>query len=64
MLGGHAIKIMGFGTENGEDYWLVANSWNEEWGDHGYFKIKRGTNECQIENPIINGGPVAGMPAL
>merc|ERR1712227_1158872 len=28
MLGGHAIKIMGFGTENGTPYWLVANSWN------------------------------------
>ena len=32
------------------------------WGDKGYFKIKRGTNECQIENAIINGGPVAGLP--
>ena len=28
-LGGHAIKILGWGTENGADYWLVANSWNE-----------------------------------
>jgi len=64
MLGGHAIKIMGFGTENGTPYWLVANSWNNLWGDHGYFKIKRGTNECQIEDAIINGGPVAGMPKL
>eukprot|EP00435_Cladocopium_sp_Y103_P018497 s7_g4.t1 len=62
MLGGHAIKIMGWGTENGSPYWLVANSWNEDWGDHGYFKIERGTNQCQIENPIVNGGPVAGLP--
>merc|ERR1719174_1578100 len=30
-LGGHAIKIMGWGTENGAPYWLVANSWNEDW---------------------------------
>jgi len=62
MLGGHAIKIMGFGEENGTKYWLVANSWNEDWGDGGYFKIKRGSNECQIENAMINGGPVAGLP--
>jgi|Transcript_20680 cathepsin B len=60
MLGGHAIKIMGWGTENGAPYWLVANSWNEDWGDHGFFKIDRGHNQCQIENAMINGGPVAG----
>merc|ERR1711939_338137 len=60
MLGGHAIKIMGFGTEGGVPYWLVANSWNEDWGDKGYFKIVRGKNACQIENAMINGGPVAG----
>jgi len=64
MLGGHAIKIMGYGTENGEDYWLVANSWNELWGDGGYFKIARGKNECQIENAVLNGGPVAGHAKL
>jgi len=64
MLGGHAIKIMGWGTEDGAPYWLVANSWNEDWGDHGYFKIDRGHDQCQIENPVINGGPVAGMPKL
>merc|ERR1712050_509388 len=64
MLGGHAIKIMGWGTEDGSPYWLVANSWNEDWGDAGFFKIDRGHNQCQIENPIINGGPVAGMPRL
>jgi len=48
-LGGHAIKIMGWGTENGTDYWLVMNSWNSDWGDKGTFKIARGTNECGIE---------------
>merc|ERR1711982_19786 len=37
--GGHAVKIVGWGTENGEDYWLVANSWNTSWGLSGFFKI-------------------------
>lgn len=54
-LGGHAIKIMGWGTENGEDYWLVANSWNPTWGDNGTFKIRRGTNECGIEGMVTAG---------
>jgi len=54
-LGGHAIKMLGWGTENGVDYWLIANSWNEAWGDHGTFKIKRGTNECGIEGQVSAG---------
>ncbi|KAK3750353.1 hypothetical protein QZH41_010270, partial [Actinostola sp. cb2023] len=35
MLGGHAIKILGWGVESGSPYWLVANSWNPDWGDKG-----------------------------
>lgn len=38
MLGGHAIKILGWGEENGTPYWLAANSWNEDWGDNGETK--------------------------
>ncbi|XP_075537789.1 cathepsin B-like [Dermacentor variabilis] len=57
MLGGHAIRILGWGTEDGVPYWLVANSWNEDWGDKGYFKIRRGNDECGIENDINAGIP-------
>ena len=53
--GGHAIKIIGWGTENSNDYWLIANSWGETWGDEGYFKILRGTNECGIEDNAYVG---------
>ena len=31
--GGHAVKLIGWGTEAGEDYWLCANSWNTNWGE-------------------------------
>ena len=55
MLGGHAIKLLGWGTENGVDYWLVANSWNPDWGDNGFFKIRRGTDECGIESNVVAG---------
>jgi len=58
-LGGHAIKVLGWGVENGVKYWLCANSWNTDWGDKGYFKILRGENECGIE-----GDMVAGLPLL
>ena len=56
-LGGHAIKLLGWGVEGGVPYWLAANSWNPDWGDKGFFKIKRGSNECGIEGDINAGLP-------
>ncbi|KAJ7370099.1 hypothetical protein OS493_034310 [Desmophyllum pertusum] len=58
-LGGHSVKILGWGTENNTAYWLAANSWNAGWGDRGFFKILRGENECGIE-----AGVVAGLPKM
>ena len=40
-------------NENGEDYWLVNNSWNSDWGDKGTFKILRGVDECGIEDEVV-----------
>jgi cathepsin B len=56
-LGGHAIRILGWGVENGTPYWLIANSWNTDWGDNGYFRILQGRNECGIESSISAGLP-------
>jgi len=47
--GGHAVKLVGWGVENDVKYWKIANSWNPNWGENGYFRIKRGSNECLIE---------------
>jgi len=56
-VGGHAIKILGWGTLNGTPYWLCANSWNANWGMKGFFLFLRGKDECGIED-----GVYAGMP--
>lgn len=42
IAGGHAIKVLGWGHEDGLDYWLCANSWGTSWGLQGLFKIKIG----------------------
>jgi len=57
-LGGHAVKLIGWGEEYGVPYWLMVNSWNSSWGDQGLFKIQRGTNECGIDNSTTGGVPV------
>mmetsp|Transcript_118826 Transcript_118826/g.236732 ORF Transcript_118826/g.236732 Transcript_118826/m.236732 type:complete len:543 (+) Transcript_118826:60-1688(+) len=55
-LGGHAVKILGWGVDsNNVEYWLVANSWSKAWGEHGFFRIRRGTNECGIETTPVAG---------
>jgi cathepsin B len=53
-LGGHAIKIVGWGEQGGVKYWKVANSWNPYWGEAGYFRIVRGTDECGIESDVTS----------
>ena len=56
-FGGHGTRIIGYGSENGVDYWLCANSWGTSWGINGFFKILRGENAANIEayalEPIV-----------
>ncbi|TNN13453.1 Cathepsin B-like cysteine proteinase [Schistosoma japonicum] len=52
-----SVRIIGWGIENDIPYWLCANSWNEAWGLNGFFKILRGSNECEVET-FVNAGRV------
>jgi len=58
-VGGHAVKIVGWGVDGGSKYWKIANSWNPYWGEKGYFRIMRGTNEGGVENKAIASSPDA-----
>jgi cathepsin B len=45
-LGGHAVKIVGWG----DGYWIVANSWGTSWGEKGFFNIAFGN--CGIDSAV------------
>jgi len=53
----HAVLLVGYGTDaaSGMDYWLVKNSWGENWGEDGYFRITRGTGACGINTAVTTG---------
>ncbi|XP_063226798.1 uncharacterized peptidase C1-like protein F26E4.3 [Bacillus rossius redtenbacheri] len=56
--GYHSVRILGWGEEtldSGElvKYWLAANSWGPLWGEGGYFRIRRGNNECEVEDFVL-----------
>lgn len=45
----HSILLVGYGEENGTKYWIGMNTWGNQWGENGFFRILRGENDCNIE---------------
>lgn len=62
-LTNHAVLLVGYGTcpKSGQKYWIVKNSWGTGWGEDGYFRIRRGSDECSIESIAVAAKPIPNL---
>ena len=57
----HSVLLVGWGEDEntGEKYWTIQNTWGPNWGENGFFRMKRGNDEfgiesiCEAADPII-----------
>lgn len=50
MATNHIVVVVGYGaTPTGIPYWIVRNTWGDDWGLSGYFFVRRGNDRCFIE---------------
>lgn len=50
----HAVTIIGYGSSDNTDYWIVKNSWGQNWGQNGYFYLAQDTTKnCGLNNYAV-----------
>ncbi|VDK24326.1 unnamed protein product, partial [Anisakis simplex] len=58
------MTVVGYGTQNGKNYWILKNSWGETWGMNGYIYYERGVESCGIEEGDLFGVEVRKVPGV
>lgn len=54
----HEVSVVGWGEQNGIPYWRIRNSWGSHWGEAGFFRVVRGSNNIAVENSCYWATPV------
>ena len=50
----HLVKIIGWGETNDLKYWIIENTWGEEWGEDGYAKIEISETDGIMTNEVLS----------
>eukprot|EP00929_Paragymnodinium_shiwhaense_P094544 TRINITY_DN5514_c0_g1_i1.p1 TRINITY_DN5514_c0_g1~~TRINITY_DN5514_c0_g1_i1.p1 ORF type:complete len:602 (+),score=161.76 TRINITY_DN5514_c0_g1_i1:117-1808(+) len=54
----HAVLLIGYGADKGHAFWTMQNSWGSDWGEDGYFRMARGSDESGCESIVVSADVV------
>nr|ANS70964.1 cathepsin [Lymantria dispar multiple nucleopolyhedrovirus] len=55
----HAVLLVGYGVENNVPYWVFKNTWGNDWGEAGYFRVRQNINACGMVNDLASTAVLA-----
>jgi len=58
----HGVQLVGYGSEDGTDFWIVRNSWGSAWGENGYIRMLREASPGCGTDTTTSGHVCAGGP--
>ncbi|ACO53509.1 cathepsin [Euproctis pseudoconspersa nucleopolyhedrovirus] len=54
----HAVLLVGYGVENGVPFWTFKNTWGDDWGEDGYFRVRQNVDACGMLNELTSSAVI------